>query len=65
MVYAILGILSGFLAAFLSTKHVIKKQGAGQLKVCNGCPYRTKPKPVKAKPEPGDGAEDDLCNEDW
>lgn len=62
MFYAIIGILAGFLAAFLSTKHVIKKQGAGQLKVCNDCPYRAKPKPIKAEP---DREEDDLENEDW
>lgn len=69
MVYAIIGILAGFLAAFLSTKHVIKKQGAGQLKVCNDCPYRAKPKPLRQPkqtvPAVPDDGEEDLEDDEW
>lgn len=68
MVYAIIGIVAGFFAAFWSTKHVIKKQGAGQLKVCNDCPYRATLKATKQSKQvipPDDGEEENLEDDEW
>lgn len=34
-----IGVIIGFLIGFFFLKHQIKKDGAGQLKVCQSCPY--------------------------
>ena len=40
MIYALLGgVLVGFVLSFLVIKVQIKKDGAGQLKCCQTCPY--------------------------
>lgn len=38
-----IGVIIGFLVGFFFLKHQIKKDGAGQLKVCQTCPYFGKP----------------------
>ena len=35
----IIGMCIGFLVAFFTLKSQIRKNGAGQLKVCKTCPY--------------------------
>lgn len=46
MLYFLLGILVGMIVALLTTKHTIKKTGAGNMRVCEQCRYKeayTKP----------------------
>ena len=45
MYYFIGGVLVGFLFAFFAIKRQIAKDGAGQLKCCQSCPYFKAPIP--------------------